>query len=134
MLIDHVAILTKDIEALKEYYMKYFGGIAGERYVNPSTGLNSYFLSFGNESRIEIMQKPGISEHRDNNDGHSYQGFTHLAFHAASIGEVIAKSGELKEAGFHIINGPRETGDGYFEFETFDPDYNTIEVTTKLPK
>jgi lactoylglutathione lyase len=47
---------------------------------------------------------------------------------------VITKSVELENAGFKILRGPRITGDGYFEFETLDPDNNRIEVTTKAIK
>jgi lactoylglutathione lyase len=36
---------------------------------------------------------------------------------------------ELKNAGFRILRGPRKTGDGYYEFETLDPDNNRIEVS-----
>ena len=34
------------------------------------------------------------------------------------------------ENGFRILEGPRRTGDGYYEFVTLDPDLNRIEVTT----
>jgi lactoylglutathione lyase len=43
---------------------------------------------------------------------------------------VDAKANELRAAGFPILNGPRKTGDGYYEFETVDPDQNRLEVTT----
>ena len=29
-----------------------------------------------------------------------------------------------------ILRGPRKTGDGYYEFETLDPDNNRLEVQT----
>ena len=56
-------------------------------------------------------------------------GLIHLAFGAKSVAEVDAKAGELKAAGFPILSGPRKTGDGYYEFETLDPDNNRIEVS-----
>jgi lactoylglutathione lyase len=36
---------------------------------------------------------------------------------------------ELKKDGFRILREPRKTGDGYWEFETLDPDNNRIEVS-----
>jgi lactoylglutathione lyase len=36
---------------------------------------------------------------------------------------------ELKKDGYNILRGPRKTGDGYWEFETLDPDNNRIEVS-----
>lgn len=59
-------------------------------------------------------------------------GIIHLAFGVGSIEEVEAKAQELKAAGFAILSGPRKTGDGYYEFETVDPDDNRLEVTAKL--
>jgi lactoylglutathione lyase len=45
--------------------------------------------------------------------------------------EVDEKAVQLQSGGFKILRGPRKTGDGYYEFETLDPDDNRIEVTTK---
>jgi lactoylglutathione lyase len=42
---------------------------------------------------------------------------------------VEEKAGQLSANGFPILSGPRKTGDGYYEFETLDPDNNRIEVT-----
>jgi lactoylglutathione lyase len=47
------------------------------------------------------------------------------------VEEVDAKAMELKENGYSILSGPRKTGDGYYEFETLDPDNNRLEVTTR---
>nr|WP_290930083.1 VOC family protein [Haliscomenobacter sp.] len=46
------------------------------------------------------------------------------------MAEVDQKVEELRAAGFPILSGPRKTGDGYYEFETLDPDNNRIEVST----
>ena len=43
---------------------------------------------------------------------------------------VNEKLKELKNDGYKILKGPRKTGDGYYEFETLDPDDNRIEVST----
>jgi lactoylglutathione lyase len=43
--------------------------------------------------------------------------------------EVNRKASELASDGYKILRGPRKTGDGYWEFETLDPDNNRIEVS-----
>jgi lactoylglutathione lyase len=35
----------------------------------------------------------------------------------------------LKEDGFASLDGPRRTGDGYYESVTLDPDGNRVEIT-----
>ncbi|HLP72895.1 MAG TPA: VOC family protein [Bacteroidales bacterium] len=130
MTLDHVAIWTRNLETLKDYYVKFFGGKPNAKYHNTQTGFESYFITFGNCSRIEIMQLPGIPDNLNDPAGKQYIGIIHLAFGAGSMEEVISKSEELEAAGYKILRGPRKTGDGYFEFETLDPDNNRIEVTT----
>ena len=39
---------------------------------------------------------------------------------------------QLRENGFKKSGEPRKTGDGYYEFETLDPDNNRLEVTTEI--
>jgi lactoylglutathione lyase len=129
MILDHVAIWTSDLERLKDFYVRFFHGSANRKYINPVTMFQSYFVTFRSGARLEIMQRPGIPENLNDNV-RQHTGIIHLAFSVDSIEEVISKSGELEKAGFRILRGPRETGDGYFEFETLDPDNNRIEVTT----
>jgi lactoylglutathione lyase len=61
MKIDHVAIWTLELERLKAFYMKHFNAVAGDKYVNAKKGFQSYFLSFDNGARLEIMEMPGIA-------------------------------------------------------------------------
>ena len=55
MKIEHVAIWTKDIEKLKKFYVDYFEGIAGDKYINIKKKFESYFIKFESGSRLEIM-------------------------------------------------------------------------------
>jgi lactoylglutathione lyase len=128
--IDHVAIWTNDIEKLKDYYTRFFNAVAGTLYENEDTGFKSYFLSFDEGSRLEIMQKPGIPVNLNDSVDLQHIGIIHFAFHMDDMKNVIFKARELEDSGFRIVRGPRKTGDGYFEFETLDPDNNRIEVTT----
>jgi len=127
MKIDHIAIWTSNLERLREFYMKYFNGTSNEKYINRKKNFESYFISFDSGARLELMQMPGIPE--NNNDTITqYKGIIHICFEAESMQKVNDKAVELSEAGFPVLKGPRKTGDGYWEFETLDPDKNRIEV------
>lgn len=130
MKLDHVAIWTDQLENLKNYYVEYFGGRANEKYANNEKHFESYFLTFDSGTRLELMQMPGIPENFNDRTEKQHQGIIHLAFSVDSMEKVVSKSEELANAGFRILRGPRKTGDGYYEFETLDPDNNRIEVTT----
>jgi lactoylglutathione lyase len=130
MTLEHVAIWTDDIEKLKDFYCTYFGGIANDRYVNETKKFQSYFITFGSGTRLELMSKTGIPHNLNDTVEKQHTGIIHLAFGVSTTGEVDAKAMELKSAGFIILSGPRRTGDGYYEFETLDPDNNRIEVTS----
>ena len=55
MNISHIAIWVKDIENIKKFYVKYFNCKCNDKYINNKKGFESYFLSFENGSKIEIM-------------------------------------------------------------------------------
>ena len=133
MTLEHVAIWTNNLEVLKEYYVKYFGGISNDKYNNRSTGFNSYFLSFASGARLELMSMPAIPANQNDTIRTQHLGIIHLAFGVDSIEEVEEKAKQLLADGFPILRGPRKTGDGYYEFETLDPDNNRIEVTAVFP-
>jgi lactoylglutathione lyase len=131
MTLEHVAIWTTDLEGLKDFYVKYFGATPNEKYTNEKKQFQSYFLSFASGARLEIMQMPNIPANANDTVIKQHQGIIHLAFGVNSLEEVDAKAKELAADGFSILSGPRTTGDGYYEFETLDPDNNRLEVTTQ---
>jgi lactoylglutathione lyase len=130
MVIEHVAIWTDNLELLKEYYLNYFGGKASDIYSNPTSGFSSYFISFQSGARLEIMSKPGIPDNQNDRITAQHKGIIHLAFGVENTQDVDEKALQLQAAGYPILRGPRKTGDGYYEFETIDPDNNRIEVTS----
>jgi lactoylglutathione lyase len=134
MKLEHVAIWTTRLEMLRNYYVKHFNGKSNQKYINRETGFESYFITFDSGTRLELMQLPGIPENLNDTAVKQHIGLIHLAFEACDMESVISKSEELEKAGFKILRGPRITGDGYFEFETLDPDNNRIEVTTLAKK
>jgi len=134
MRIEHIAIWTDNLERMKEYYLKYFEGKANKKYTNNLTGFNSYFISFNSGARIEIMSKPGIPDNLNDTVVSQYKGIIHLAFCVETKQDVDERASLLRAAGYPILKGPRKTGDGYYEFETLDPDNNRLEVITKYKK
>jgi lactoylglutathione lyase len=131
MTLEHVAIWTNDLEGLRQYYIKYFTAHSNEKYKNEKTGFESYFLTFESGARLELMRRPGIPNNANDTINRQHLGIIHLAFGVSSTQEVDAKARQLQDDGFRILSGPRKTGDGYYEFETIDPDHNRLEVTTK---
>jgi len=126
--IEHVAIWTRDIEKLKAFYTNYFGGIAGEKYVNSRNSFESYFIEFDSGSRLELMQMPTIPLNLNNTDD-QYIGLIHIAISVRSIEKVNSLTEELMEAGYKVVGKPRFTGDGYYESCILDPDGNRLELT-----
>jgi lactoylglutathione lyase len=131
MSLEHVAIWTQNLEILKAYYIKYFNARSNDKYRNARNGFESYFLSFDSGARLELMSRPGIPQNANDTVNKQHLGIIHLAFGASTIEEVNKKAQQLQKDGFKILSGPRKTGDGYYEFETLDPDNNRLEVTTK---
>ncbi len=129
-MIEHIAIWTRQLEAMKDFYVRYFGGKPGEKYISPrGPGVNfeSYFLSFGKGARLEIMQMSTISEGTKKET----VGFSHIAFGLESEEGVCTMTKQLKEDGYTIVGEPRRTGDGYFEASVYDPDGNLVEITVQ---
>ena len=127
MKIDHIALWTLDLEAMKTYYMKYFNMECGEKYVNEVKGFSSYFLSFGSGARIEIMNRKDITD--GEGSGETSTGLTHFAISVGSMEKVNELTEWIRMDGFEIIGEPRTTGDGYFESVVSDPEGNHVEIT-----
>ena len=58
MRIEHVALYTIRLEEMKAFYEFYFGVNANQKYQNPATGLETYFLSFDGGIRLKLMRRP----------------------------------------------------------------------------
>ncbi|WP_165043081.1 VOC family protein [Dysgonomonas sp. ZJ709] len=131
MKLDHAAIWTNNLEKLKEYYVQFFDAAPNNIYVNETTHFSSYFLSFESGARLEIMHRSDIPDNKNDIINLQYKGLIHLAFSVDSKDKVDAKAKQLAEAGYQILRGPRTSGDGYYEFETIDPENNRLEVIYK---
>jgi len=127
MKIEHIAIWTLDLEKMKHFYLSFFDLKAKEKYENPKKKFSSYFLSFENGARIELMHRPDISEFTEKSD--SKLGLTHFAISVGSKEKVDSLTEKIRKNGHQIIGEPRTTGDGYYESVIADPEGNLIEIT-----
>lgn len=127
MRIEHIAIWTKNIDLLVEFYTKYFNGKCGTKYNNTKTNFESYFIEFETGARLEIMKMPGVEDGLDNTTT-QHTGIIHMAFSVGSVEKVDALTLEMKNKGVKILSEPRRTGDGYYESCIADPDGNRIEI------
>ena len=127
MKIEHIAIWSKDIERLKAFYEKYFNAASGSKYTNPNKSYSSYFLAFSSGTRLELMHMPSIPKLPDSKDA-QYTGYIHMAISTGSMEQVDQLTAQLKADGYKIMDGPRHSGDGYYESVVLDPDGNRIEI------
>ncbi len=125
MYIEHVAMYVNELEKTREFFVKYFGAVSNEEYYNTRTEFHSYFLTFGDSARLEIMNKPIL----DNMEKTlSRTGVIHIAFSVGSKEKVNELTEQLKIDGYEVISGPRTTSDGYYESCIVGIEGNQIEL------
>ncbi|PXW86479.1 lactoylglutathione lyase [Streptohalobacillus salinus] len=125
MKIEHVAIWTKDLEAMRVFYVQKFNATASKRYENKGKGFASYFLRFSSGARLELMQRTDVTGTVKKES----LGFAHLAFSLGDKTAVDQLTTLLIAEGYECLDGPRTTGDGYYESVFLDPEGNPIELT-----
>jgi lactoylglutathione lyase len=126
MKIEHLAIWTRQLDTLRDFYVAYFNGRANTKYTNPHTGFSSYFITFASGARLELMQRPDVQPKADDTER---VGLAHLAVSVGSETAVDNLTNRLRRDGYPVISEPRTTGDGYYESVVLDPDGNRIEIT-----
>lgn len=126
MKIEHVAMYVKDLEKARDFFVKYFDARSNDGYYNEADKFRSYFLTFEDGARLELMNHPEIC---DKEKQLRMSGFIHLAFSVGSKEKVDSLTEKLRADGFQIASEPRTTGDGYYESCILDPEGNQIEIT-----
>lgn len=124
--IEHVAYWVEDLEQIKVFYETFFKASSGKLYENKRKGFRSYFLTLGEGTRIEIMQRADILDH--DNKGHVL-GLAHIALSLGSKSNVDKLTNDMEKEGIKVVGMPRTTGDGYYESVVADPEGNLIELT-----
>ena len=128
MKIDHVALFCQDLEAMRDFFITYFEATSNDLYHNQRTGLRTYILSFPNgDTRLELMQRPDVTSKAV--PEHAHLGYIHLSLAVGSRMQVEALTLRLQAEGFHVLSGPRTTGDGYYESCVEGPEKILIEIT-----
>jgi len=125
MQIDHLAIWTSDLERIKNFYMMYFDCTCNDKYINEKKQFSSYFLTFSNGFRIELMKSADINEQTKSNA----IGLSHFAIKVGTKAMVDSLTKKLHNDGYTIESQPRTTGDGYYESVILDPEKNKVELT-----
>ena len=127
MRIEHIAIWVSNLEKMRRFYEEFFDLRPNDKYHNPKKSFSSYFLSFENGARIELMYRPDIREASEKSD--LKLGFAHFAISVGSKEKVDRLTERIREKGYKVIGEPRTTGDGYYESVIADPEGNLIEIT-----
>ena len=126
MKIDHIAIYVCDLEGARNFFVRYFGAKSNDGYHNRRTNFRSFFLTFDDNTRLELMTRPEMAQM----EKAMYRtGFAHLAFSVGSKQRVDQLTAQLKADGYAVIDGPRTTGDGYYESCIAGFEDNLIEIT-----
>ncbi len=126
MRIEHIAMYVNDLDAVRDFFIRYFNAKSNDGYHNKTTDFRSYFLSFDDGARLEIMKKPVME---DCQKTLSRTGYVHIAFSLGSKDAVNALTEKMKHDGYDVISGPRTTGDGYYESCIIGIEGNQIEIT-----
>lgn len=126
MKIEHVAMYVNELEAARDFFVKYLGGTSNDGYHNEKTDFRSYFISFDDGARLELMNKPDMY---DMEKPLNRTGFIHIAFSVGSKEKVDELTETFKVAGYDVVSGPRTTGDGYYESCIVGIEGNQIEIT-----
>ena len=126
MRIDHIAMYVNELEKTRDFFIKYFHAVSNEGYHNKSTDFRSYFLSFDDGARLEIMHRPNMV---DCEKELTRTGYIHIAFSLGSKDAVNELTQRLKSDGYTVISGPRTTGDGCYESCIIGIEGNQIEIT-----
>ena len=126
MKIEHIAMYVNDLEGARDFFVKYLDGKSNDGYHNKNTDFRSFFISFDDGARLEIMQKPQMEEAEKTLNR---TGYLHIAFSLGSAEAVDSLTARFKEDGYEVVSGPRTTGDGYYESCIVGIEGNQIEIT-----
>ena len=126
MKIEHIAMYVNDIERARDFFITFFDGKSNDGYHNTKTDFRSYFISFDDGARLEIMNKPNMV---DADKPLNRTGLIHIAFSVGSKERVDELTQLLKTDGYDIVSSPRTTGDGYYESCIVGIEGNQIEIT-----
>lgn len=124
--INHIGMFVRDIETSRQFFITYFGAKSGEMYHNPKKMFSSYMLILDSGAKLEIMTRPNLCEDEKRNNRY---GFAHISISVGSVENVDTVTRRLVNDGYRHLDGPRTTGDGFYESAILDGEGNIIEIT-----
>ena len=122
--IEHVALWVRDLDVVAGFYARYFGARVGELYRNPKKGFASRFLEFSSGARLEVMTRTDVATRA----APDQLGLAHVAIAIGDEAAVDALAARFSADGVALVDGPRRTGDGYYECVVCDPEGNRVEI------
>lgn len=105
MKIEHIAMYVNDLEKAKDFFVEYFNGRANAEYHNKTTDFRSYFISFDEGARLEIMKKPEVP---DFEKPPARTGYAHIAFSVGSKEALNALDTPFAPIDFDKAEGANE--------------------------
>jgi lactoylglutathione lyase len=124
--IDHIALVTKDLESLSDFYTQ-LGGVASPPSIDPATGLRRCVLDFCGV-RLEVFEQPGSGEGAA--DVGRSPGLLYLGFALESADAVDELTRVIAAAGYRVLEPPHRTGElGRYESVVLDTDGNRLKLT-----
>lgn len=128
MKIEHLGLWVQDLELMRSFYLKYFDTSSGEKYVNPKTAFEAYFILFGEgKTRLELMKRPDIKS--DNGKRGFNMGIAHFTISVGGKDKVNELTERIRNDSYTFFSEPRTTGDGYYEVVVLDPEGNLLEIS-----
>ena len=129
-MLNHIGIYTENLEQMESFFRTYCGLCESyEPYENPRTRFKSVKLRFNDGTVLELMNKPGLAAPGAID---STFGLAHISISLPSREAVDDMAQQLANDGYRVVDGPRMTGDGYYELKAYGPSGLVIEfVQTK---
>ena len=120
----HSALWTHDLEQLRDFYYFWFEADFSKKHTNPNTGFESYYLTFEDGPRLEIMAAPDVLRRAPGKK----TGYSHIAISIGSEERVRSLTSRMQIAGITVESQPEKTDDGYFKSIVHDPEGNLVEI------
>ena len=129
--LEHIAMWVRDLDRVCAFYAEHLNATVGDLYENPRKGFCSRFLTFDDGARIEVMTTTTLAPTACAHGAHR-MGLAHVAIALGSKDLVDVLTARLRALGVPILEGPRRTGDGYYESVVLDPEGTQIELTARF--
>ena len=127
MYFGHVAIYTHNLEAMADWYCKYFNGRVIYRGEHEGKQ-RSIYVGYEEHCYMELMDNCTVP-HSLYGPGEEREGLTHVAINVDSMATVDRLTAQLEADGYTIIWQPTDYGTNrFYESCVLDPDGNRVEI------